>query len=44
MEPEKCDGWGWYDLNDIPEPHFEMSKNAIECYRKKVFYLEKCLS
>lgn len=22
MEPEKCDGWDWFDWNDLPQPLF----------------------
>ena len=22
MEPEKCDGWDWYDWEDLPQPLF----------------------
>lgn len=23
LEPDKCDGWDWYDWNDLPKPLFE---------------------
>lgn len=23
MEPEKCDGWAWFSIDDLPEPLFE---------------------
>ncbi|XP_022887473.1 nudix hydrolase 1-like [Olea europaea var. sylvestris] len=23
LDPEKCDGWDWYDWNDLPKPLFE---------------------
>jgi 8-oxo-dGTP diphosphatase len=29
-EPEKCDGWGWYDLNDLPQPLFVVTRRMIE--------------
>ncbi|XP_071735671.1 nudix hydrolase 1-like [Rutidosis leptorrhynchoides] len=22
VEPDKCEGWNWYDLNNLPEPTF----------------------
>ena len=22
LEPEKCEGWDWYDWNDLPRPLF----------------------
>lgn len=29
LEPEKCDGWDWYDWDDLPQPLFEPLKTAI---------------
>ena len=23
LEPDKCEGWDWYDLENLPEPVFE---------------------
>lgn len=39
LEPEKCEGWGWYDLDALPEPLTDGTKKAIEGYRtgKKFF-------
>ena len=28
-EPDKCEGWDWFDLGGIPEPHFEALNPAI---------------
>ncbi len=28
-EPDKCEGWGWYELDKLPEPIFEMSRQGI---------------
>lgn len=39
MEPEKCESWGWYELNDLPQPHFDASEMAIDCFRKEQIYL-----
>jgi hypothetical protein len=22
MEPEKCEGWEWFDIQDLPSPRF----------------------
>jgi 8-oxo-dGTP diphosphatase len=30
MEPEKCDGWGWYELDDLPQPLFIVTQRMIE--------------
>jgi len=39
MEPEKCDGWGWYDLEDLPSPLFYPTKITIDSYKTgKKFY------
>jgi len=33
LEPEKHKSWGWYDLDDLPQPIFEGSDVMIEIYR-----------
>lgn len=37
-EPEKCEEWVWVDPHNLPEPHFDASKNGVECYLKRKFY------
>lgn len=32
LEPEKSESWDWYDLNDLPEPMFEMCRLSIESH------------
>jgi len=32
MEPDKHEAWEWYNTNNLPLPHFEASKLAIEIY------------
>ncbi|MCH8049248.1 NUDIX domain-containing protein [Patescibacteria group bacterium] len=32
-EPDKCDGWGWYDLDDLPSPLFGVIPNYIKAYK-----------
>ena len=32
LEPNKCESWGWYDLDNLPAPLFELVKNYIEAY------------
>lgn len=38
MEPAKCSGWQWCDPADLPEPHFEASRQAISCYLEGKYY------
>lgn len=33
MEPEKCEGWDWYDLNNLPQPLFGTTPMAIEALK-----------
>ena len=33
LEPEECDGWGWYDMNDVPQGSFETTRLAIDAYK-----------
>jgi 8-oxo-dGTP diphosphatase len=35
-EPEKCDGWDWYDLDDLPQPLFVVTRRMIESLRSGV--------
>jgi ADP-ribose pyrophosphatase YjhB (NUDIX family) len=38
MEPEKCGGFSWVDPHELPEPHFDASRLAVQCYLKKSVY------
>lgn len=38
LEPEKCENWGWYDIDNLPEPVYSMTKLAIQSYKNKEFY------
>ncbi len=33
MEPEKCEGWDWYDMDDLPHPLFGPIESYIEAYK-----------
>ena len=33
MEPEKCEDWRWYDLDNLPQPLFATELNKIEAYK-----------
>ena len=36
MEPGKCDGWEWYDLDHLPQPLFIVTRRMIESLRSGV--------
>ncbi len=38
-EKDKCESWGWFSINKIPEPHFDASEFAIKCYLENKFYI-----
>ncbi len=39
LEPDKCDGWGWYDMDNLPKPLFATIEKAVESYKTgKNFY------
>lgn len=33
LEPEKCESWSWYDLDNLPSPLFGTTKMYVEAYR-----------
>lgn len=37
-EPEKCESIEWVDPETLPQPHFDASRLAIECYIKGEVY------
>ncbi len=39
LEPEKCEGWEWFDLSEIPSNIFATCPSIIEAYKTgKTFY------
>ena len=41
LEPEKCDGWAWYDLEDLPEPLFDFSRMSFDALKSKKNYFDE---
>ena len=39
-EPDKIDGWGWYDLDDLPSPLFKAIPTALEAHRTGQTYYD----
>lgn len=33
MEPEKCDSWGWYDMDNLPAPLFSTVPIYVEAFK-----------
>lgn len=33
LEPEKCEGWGWYTLKSLPSPLFTTVQYYLESYK-----------
>ncbi len=38
MEADKCEGWEWYDLDNLPSPIFPPSQNGIDAYKSGILY------
>lgn len=39
-EPHKCKEWKWIALSEIPEPQFDASEFALECFKREQFYIK----
>lgn len=40
-EPEKCENWDWYSLDNLPQPLFWMTKLSIDSYKTKEIYFDR---
>jgi 8-oxo-dGTP diphosphatase len=39
MEPEVRESWEWYNMNDLPQPQFGTTEQAVEAYKTgKTFF------
>lgn len=41
MEPDKITDWQFFDLDNLPNPLFFPTKNLLENYLKKEFYIKR---
>jgi len=41
LEPEKCEGWSWYDLDNLPKPIFNLAGLMIDSYKIGKNYYDK---
>ncbi|MBU1012297.1 MAG: NUDIX domain-containing protein [Bacteroidetes bacterium] len=39
LEKNKCEFWEWFEPTKVPDPHFDASEFAIECFIKNQFYI-----
>ncbi len=39
-EPNKCSDLSWFDISNLPDNTIPYIREAIECYRKGIFYSE----
>jgi hypothetical protein len=40
MEPHKCDDLNWFEMDRLPDNTIPYIRQAIDCFRKGVFYSE----
>ncbi len=40
MEPEKCESWDWYDVDNLPSPLFYMCQQSIDALKTKQIYIK----
>jgi len=43
LEPDKIDGWDWYDIDNLPKPMFAFSQQGIDSHKtgRNYFDIEK---
>ena len=39
-EPEKCEGWDWYDIDALPSPLFKGLDSCVEAYKTGKNYFD----
>ncbi len=39
LEPNTCEGWDWYNINNLPEPLFKAVYSGVEAHKTgKIFF------
>lgn len=38
LEPDKCEDWAWYELNNLPSPMYLASQTGIDSYKSGFIY------
>lgn len=40
LEPDKCESWDWYGLDNLPTPLFDVVNNYVEAYKTGKNYFD----
>jgi 8-oxo-dGTP diphosphatase len=40
LEPDRCESWEWYELDNLPHPLFAMCKLAVQCNKTGKIYFD----
>ncbi|HLD20316.1 MAG TPA: NUDIX domain-containing protein [Patescibacteria group bacterium] len=40
LEPDKCESWDWYDIDNLPEPLFDVVRNYVQALRTGKNYFD----
>jgi hypothetical protein len=40
LEPDKCEGWDWYDLNNLPSPLYGTMPQYLEALQTGKNYFD----
>jgi 8-oxo-dGTP diphosphatase len=43
LEPEKCESWDWYDIDNLPSPLFLATEITIDSYKNGIPYRDAIL-
>lgn len=40
LEPDRCESWAWYNIDELPSPLFEACKLSIDAYKTNKNYFD----